>query len=390
MKPLLDARRTARAVFLVMLVLAVAINFRLSVEFSNAGVPSSIPSQPQFSSSFTNQGNTTVDLVLPSEPESAPRVNASSCSSHLEWTNLTEWDDIFPLTCPCLTGLHTPENKKVAVVYHVGMVGNWKDIVKDQLRTLDLCGLGRLADSFTVVHSGAGVEELQSLVGQHSFGSKARFLEGPKSLPYESIAIKEVSNICSTSKETAVFYFHNKGSSRYTDHWRDFIESGPTETEKYAQSLYWRKAMEYLLLERPFLCLDKIWNKNASICGIMRRRLWGRDIPRQFWHYSGNFWVASCKYVQTLPPVDETLAFIRINGTKKNPVRKKQLHYIAAELWIGWGMQKSEFEKKFFSLFQQSSDRSAIKEQKLSLDMVWPQEYRYLVNDTTMSVEQYP
>lgn len=44
-------------------------------------------------------------------------------------------------------------NFTVALAYHVGMVNNWKHIVKDQIITLKRCGLLGIVDSFLFSYS---------------------------------------------------------------------------------------------------------------------------------------------------------------------------------------------------------------------------------------------
>ena len=52
--------------------------------------------------------------------------------------------------------------------------------------------------------------------------------------------------------------------------------------------------MEYFLIERPALCLDKILLQNISTCGVN----WKGN------HFSGNFWAAACSYIQRLKPMN--------------------------------------------------------------------------------------
>ena len=54
--------------------------------------------------------------------------------------------------------------------------------------------------------------------------------------------------------------------------------------------------MEYFLLERPHICINQIIIKGMYGCGSW----W---LPRKRF-YGGNFWAASCHYLQRLVPLE--------------------------------------------------------------------------------------
>ena len=83
------------------------------------------------------------------------------------------------------------------------------------------------------------------------------------------------------------------------------------KTWTYGHSLYWRKYLEYFLIEHPALCLEKILFQNASTCGAN----W-HPILRN--HYSGNFWSASCEHIRRL-----------------KPMTSEDSGYYDAEFWVG-------------------------------------------------------
>jgi len=213
---------------------------------------------------------------------------------------------------------------KIAVFYHVGMVNNWKDIVRDQLHTMDICGLGHMASSFSVTYSNISkTDEIVEIMDEFSFTKslKLSYIQATAA-PWEREAISAMSRTCQNvvssanaatqqdGSRTVVYYFHNKGASRYTNDWRKTYK----QTWTYSRVLYWRKYMEWFLLERPTLCLRAILNHGASTCGVSLHHF-------PSWHYSGNFWVASCDWILSLPP---TVVF-----------RQDNWDFIAAELWAG-------------------------------------------------------
>ena len=210
---------------------------------------------------------------------------------------------------------------EIALFYHVGMMKNWKNIVRDQLHTLDTCGLGYMASSLTMSYAnGNSTDELVNILNEFTFTQSLpiSFIQSMAE-PWETEIMASIARTCQTStnesvahqadgvdKRVIVYYFHSKGCSRYSDDWPDRCN----ELRSYCRVLYWRKYLEWFLLERPTICLRAILNHGASTCGVNLHNLGS-------WHYNGNFWAASCDWIKTLlPTVDST-------------------NYIAAELWIG-------------------------------------------------------
>lgn len=212
----------------------------------------------------------------------------------------------------------------ILLVYHVGMINNWRTVLKDQLVTLLNCGLYDIADEVMISYSNneeqAIFDEIQKLFSMMNvmsdelqrFTSKIYTSKGIKS-PWEAYSMNRIYEFCSRQSQpekAVVFYFHNKGISRWRSNWRANIGKPFT----YSQSLYWRNYMEYFLLERPHLCLAKILQCNASTCGVSFQ-----STPK--FHYSGNFWSSSCHHItRRLAPIN---------------VYNDRLDYLAAEMWIG-------------------------------------------------------
>ena len=275
-------------------------------------------------------------------------------------TTTTTVEPEFPyrLDCPSADLPPNDDDYVITLAYHVGMVNNWKTIVRDQMNTLTECGLGNKASEFILSYSGGELQELQDVLQPSGLflqndSNRTTTIVEAVSAPWEGLAMNTIHAHCmaknsiNKKKHTVVFYFHNKGSSKYNPEWRSQIDRVWT----YSRSLYWRKYMEYFTLERPQLCLDHILNKGAGLCGIMfhdnhfsgalhidSRWMvgieWIDGVFLFFAHYSelthilalflsnqGNFWVASCNYVQALTPLNMTA--------------EEGLNYVAAEVWIG-------------------------------------------------------
>mmetsp|Transcript_3573 Transcript_3573/g.6205 ORF Transcript_3573/g.6205 Transcript_3573/m.6205 type:complete len:379 (-) Transcript_3573:491-1627(-) len=207
----------------------------------------------------------------------------------------------YPLTCP--TKSFSTGNYSVVVGYHVGMMNNWRNIVLDQLQTLYKCGVGELSSHLYVTYSNNDtkntLEDLKAMFKRYPFAFKASFSPS-MGQPVEGGAINFLHSHCqkrevhyqNTSHDTVAFYFHTKGSSRWEKDWRKALGS----SFSYSNVLAWRKYMEYFLLERPQICINQIINEGMYGCGSW----W---LPQKRF-YGGNFWAASCHYLQSLKPLE--------------------------------------------------------------------------------------
>lgn len=258
------------------------------------------------------------------------------------------------------------------------MIRNWREIVEDQLSILEKCGLGYMASSLTISYSDPSKEiqtqssiiRIQEILNKYPFSSKLKvsFLESSSKI-YERNVMEEMASYCHealsnnpepTSFTSIVFYFHNKGSTKY-------VEPGDTnDYNEYVNTQYWRKFMEYFLLERPTLCTRAILNHGTMTCGVEMRKL-----PSM--HYSGkrflnnaifvngtyffdakpfssiakgNFWAASCNHLQGLAK----------NESWPN-YNDDTLNYISPEMWLGNFTNRAEGEEiKYLTLFNIRGD----------------------------------
>jgi hypothetical protein len=220
----------------------------------------------------------------------------------------------FPYRLTCLddSNLVVPKgNYSVALAYHVGMVKNWKSVAADQMTTLHTCGLDKMASHTILSYSNGNLVDLLQTLKEHGtqFATPNETVHSVQ-VPWEGAALNSVYGFCQRQvaqkkDKTIVFYFHNKGISKYRSDWREQVKENRTFT--YGHSLYWRKYMEYFLSEHPERCIDKIVNHGAGTCGPNWKGT----------HYSGNFWAASCEHIFILGPVAIPSG------------------YTMAEMWIG-------------------------------------------------------
>jgi hypothetical protein len=158
------------------------------------------------------------------------------------------------------------------------MIGHWRQIVDDQLSIVEECGLGYLAESMTIAYvkppsdlpaNRTPAEQIQEILMHYPFSSRINIsiVDASYSIPFERTAMETMSSHCQQSlsafpeKTTIVFYFHNKGSSKY-------VEPGHPYYNEYVNIYYWRRYMEFFLLERPTLCTRAILNHGTMTCGV--------------------------------------------------------------------------------------------------------------------------
>jgi len=187
---------------------------------------------------------------------------------------------------------------EVSLSYHVGMINNWREIIQDQFSLLESCGLGYLASQITISYynpivgstSNSSIQKLQEILRKYPFSSRlnSTFIDASRHYPYEQPILEATTYSCrqyaqkytSNQKTQIVFYFHNKGSSKYAE---------PSDEERYKtyQNIYhWRRYMEWFLLERPTLCIRAILNHGTMTCGVNLQKEPSR-------HYSGNLFYAT-------------------------------------------------------------------------------------------------
>ena len=181
------------------------------------------------------------------------------------------------------------ESYEVFIHYHIGMVNNWKEIVLEQLEKIEVCGLGYIASGMTITYNNPSAEasaldssrEIRSLLYQYDFATKissnVTIVDASSQYPFEAKAMECMASLCNASqmvdastaetnpKKRIIFYFHDKGCSRYS------------QTDEYLGIEYeivkhWRQYMEAFLFDRPSLCIRAILNHGASTCGVNLQR----------------------------------------------------------------------------------------------------------------------
>jgi len=180
----------------------------------------------------------------------------------------------------------TASKEEIHIVYHIGALGSWKEIVQEQLELLHKSGLGAASENIWINVAGTHVHYEQqffdSTFKKYPFFYKMRFEYYSSLDVYEFPSIKKVQEIAKKNPTSKILYFHTKGASYPLKNFR------PQELENLKQ---WRKVMEYFNISQWKDCLKALQSVDA--CGIE----WGKTEPHKNSIFAGNFWWANASYI---------------------------------------------------------------------------------------------
>jgi hypothetical protein len=114
---------------------------------------------------------------------------------------------------------------------------------------------------------------------------------------YEYATLIHLQNYCSHNPNAAVVYYHTKGTSRQFD---KNIES-------------WRECLEYFNIEQWKRCHFELRADRHDICGALyvERFAFLNFVLTNY--YSGNFWWARAKYINTLDNLSAKMVELNMN-----------------------------------------------------------------------------
>lgn len=161
------------------------------------------------------------------------------------------------------------QKENLKVVYHVAAMGNWREVVAEQLGTMAGAGIATVDVSLV----GPGLLDLVAL-GERYGIELHPVAASPNLKLFESPALLWVEELARTST-VPILYLHTKGVSR------------PGHEGKAA----WRRLMMAELVAPWREHLGKL--DQFDCCGLN----WQSLKP----HFSGNFWIARPAYLRTLP-----------------------------------------------------------------------------------------
>jgi hypothetical protein len=172
---------------------------------------------------------------------------------------------------------------------------SWSSVVRDQLESLR----SLLVSSRVTIGLNAGKEDAAHIRNQMD------------SLKSENIDIGYTNNNASSWRERMeeptltllhqyckqpehedhlVFYMHSKGVTKDNAEYVFLCMlvciniqcSAHTSYRAWSKVMFWRKYLEYYVIERPEYCIAALQTGQASTCGV--------DLANDRSHYSGNFW----------------------------------------------------------------------------------------------------
>ena len=182
------------------------------------------------------------------------------------------------------------------IVYHIYCVGNYLEVVKQQLNRLKTSGLYDWCDKLeiTCINNSNEFSDIEDLVKDLNKVVLSKF----NTNFYEYEAINKVWEY-SQQYKGKVFYFHTKGVSNTYNN----LEEKKESPRKKKGVTWWKEIMEYFLIDNYKDCVQKL--DEYDQCGVTNVDGW-------WW---GNFWWAN-------------LDFIRSN---EKPVRESRWYY---EAWL--------------------------------------------------------
>lgn len=172
------------------------------------------------------------------------------------------------------------KKEKIHIVYHIATINNWEEVVREQVETLELSGLGDACDSLTVTVVGQGIGKVDKLFYNLSFYSKVKIIFASHNLrQYEFPGIEMVQQIARNDPNAKILYFHSKGVTHFN-----------RSTEQAAR--LWRRYMEYFVIEHWEDCVDAL--DEVDLCGV-DWTISTSGLP----FFAGNFWWARAQYITT-------------------------------------------------------------------------------------------
>lgn len=167
------------------------------------------------------------------------------------------------------------EGPPIHVFIHACALGDWEEILDEQLSRIKVSGLYDACDSIFIGVLGKGnMDPFKKKYPKIKIAFKS-----PNVKLYERPTLLRLYNLCRSQPHALVLYLHTKGISRNrNENVRD-----------------WRRYMEYFNIDKWQECVRALTYENYDVCGVN----W-KEAPLP--HFSGNFWWARASYIYTLPP----------------------------------------------------------------------------------------
>ena len=181
--------------------------------------------------------------------------------------------------------------KKYYIFYHVYLFGNWKEIVIDQMNTLQNSGLLEFSQVKVGVayysETDKEIENCKTIL--ESYKNVEIIYERHTSGCGESDTLEELYKFSKNSIENLkILYLHTKGVTHY-------------KSEREENVKNWRKLMEYFLIDKWQTCVEKL-EEGYDCCGVNYQGH-AANIKNEIVAikiFNGNFFWANSEYINKL------------------------------------------------------------------------------------------
>lgn len=176
--------------------------------------------------------------------------------------------------------------KKIVIFYHICAINNYKEIVRDQVRSLKKSGLVDVMSILYITILGKGIQDIITILEEEGI-SKEKY-----NILYQNIDIRMYefpildlmhSYAQTTVSEEYILYFHAKATSQPDISSLDYICKDAA-----------RKCLEYFVIDHYKKCVSRL-----NQCDIIGTLLYEEPSRR---HFMGNFWWSKTSYIKKLPP----------------------------------------------------------------------------------------
>lgn len=244
---------------------------------------------------------------------------------------------------------------KIAIFYHVYQCGDWVNIHTDQILQLQQSGVYDAADLVCIGGLNPNIELPFYL-------TKVKYEYSDSVVTSELNTLRSLYYFCKQNPDYKCLFLHNKGVTWSAPNLKDIIleENGyPSMSygQIYENKIAWRHYLEYFVIKNWQKCLSLL--DEYDCVGTewhLKAYLTVKELDSAF--YSGNFWWANARYIETLD-----LNYIENSDFHLHGMNNRH----SCELWIGTKNPKS------YSFH--STNRN------LYLSKIEESEYKHLVGD---------
>lgn len=188
-------------------------------------------------------------------------------------------------------GQRRPHDGKITVVYHLGFLGNWKDVARRQLAVVVRSGLlkDEMCRAFyiVVVGNSSYINELRALmlgigIDNQRGDCHTTVTHGHQNTrAFEFPSLVKIVDVATRTPKSSILYLQSKGT----------FKASPAHHA-------WAQYMLHFLVTEYKVALAQTMN-GADMVGV--------DFSSRLRHYSGNFWMARSDYIMSIHfPVDDT------------------------------------------------------------------------------------